>query len=144
MKPIACVVMIPSPRVLPEHAAPPGPVLSTFTIGQLCKLARVPMRVSGGEDVKVVCIEAKDHFFGSDGVYYVGVATRPRTRVGALRVLEVLAHGFHDYASRECICGRGLFAAPTGRRGRPRLGALPMTARERMAAMRSRRQQHNP
>ena len=139
MKPIPRIVMIPPPRVLPERATPPGRTVSTFTIGQLCQLARVPMRVSGGEDVKVICVESKDHFFGPDGVYYVGVAARPRTRVGALRVLEVLAHGFHDYAARECVCGRGLFTAPTGPRGRPRLGALAMTARERMAAMRLRR-----
>jgi hypothetical protein len=142
MKPIACKVLIPSPRILPERAAPPGRVLSTVTIGQLCQLAGIPMRVSGAADQKVACVDSTSHFIGPDGAYYVGVKAAPRTRVGALRVLEVLAHGFHDYASRECVCGRGLFAAPTRPRGRPRLGAVAMSARERMAASRARRRAH--
>jgi hypothetical protein len=131
--------MIQSPRVLPERAAPPGRILSTVTVEQLCRLADIPMRVSGETGPKIVCIDSPGHFFGPDGVYYVGVKAAPRTRVGALRVLEVLAHSFHDYVSRECVCGRGLFVAPTGQRGRPRVGAMAMSARERMAAMRVRR-----
>lgn len=29
----------------------------------------------------------------------------------SLRILEILAYGFFDYAARESICGRGIFVA---------------------------------
>jgi hypothetical protein len=94
--------------------------------------------VSGGERRSIICIAGNDHFaIGRD--YFVGVGSE--WKVGenvALRVLEVLAHGFHDYAARECICQKKLFAPPK-RQGRPPKGVRAQTARERMAAMRARR-----
>lgn len=139
MKAVPCTVLIPAPKVLHEGSGPPGTILARTLVSQLCRTARIPMRVSGGEDAKVVCITSRRHFLGADGTYYVGATRAPRTRVGALRVLEVLAHSFHDYAARESVCNRGLFSAPVRPRGRPRTGPIAMTPRERMAAMRTRR-----
>jgi hypothetical protein len=70
------------------------------------------MRVTGGRRRKVVCVVGSEHLY-SDDTYYVGVGKNwSLSRTSALRVLEVLAYGFHDYVVRECICGRGFFVAP--------------------------------
>lgn len=39
-------------------------------------------------------------------------------RIAALRILEVLAHGFFLHEVRHSVCGRGLFHAPKPRRSR--------------------------
>jgi hypothetical protein len=94
--------------------------------------------VSGGERRVIYCVVGDDHFsVGRD--YFVGVGSGWRaTPTAALRVLEVLAHSFHDYAARECVCGKGLFSVPK-RQGRPLKGVRAQTPSERVAAMRARR-----
>lgn len=129
---------IPAPSVLAEDAARPAPVATT-TVAELCALAHIPKRVTSPHTPPVVLHRGSQHF-RDRGAYYVGLGRRTfggRDR-DAMRVLEILAHGFHDYAARENVCGRGLFVAP-GRRGRPALRGRPMSAAERMRRMRSRR-----
>ena len=94
--------------------------------------------VSGGERRSIALVAGFNHF-AVDRDYFVGVgdAWEP-SAAAALRVLEVLAHGFHDYSARECVCGKKLFAIPK-RHGRPPDGPRAKTARERMASMRARR-----
>ena len=138
MKPISLNPDIRAPLVVPFGRLAPK-VLAWVTLGELCDLAGIPLRVSGGSDRRIACIAGTDHQLvaARDCYVAVGNAWSP-SRTAALRVLEVLAHGFHDYAARECVCGRGLFVA-SARRGRPTVGAKPMSARERMARMRSKR-----
>jgi hypothetical protein len=108
-------VNIPAPRVLLKNTD--FNVLAKTTLGKLCTMAKIPLRVSR-PDKTVICIAGGEHFV-TNKRYYVGVGSRWRkTRTAALKVLEVLAHGFHDYTARECVCNRGLFAIPK-RRGRP-------------------------
>lgn len=114
--------------------------LARTTIPQLCALAGIRQRVTSGAWNPIVLHAGAEHFRGSR-TSYVGVGAAKRSdRVQALRALEVLAHGFHDYAARECVCGQGLFAAPA-RRGRPPIGSRAMTAKERMRRMRARADQ---
>ena len=128
--------LIPAPRI--RSSASELRVFERITLSELCTVAKVPMRVSGGESHSIVCVAGADHFrIGRD--YFVGVGNAwGATRTAALRVLEILAHGFHDYAARECICHQKLFSIPK-RQGRPPTGPRARTARERMAAMRARR-----
>jgi len=128
---------IPAPRMMLAKSKLPH-VLARPTLFELCAVANVPMRVSGGEARLIACVVGSDHFvIGRD--YFVGVGERWNANpTAALRVLEVLAHGFHDYAARECVCQKKLFATPK-RRGRPPNGLRAQTARERMVAMRARR-----
>jgi hypothetical protein len=112
--------------------------LGRTTLSDLCKLAGVSVCVSGGEGRSILCVTGSDHFL-VDRDYLVGVGDEwSADRTAALRVLEVLAHGFHDYAARECVCRKKLFSLPK-RQGRPPNGLRAQTARERMAAMRGRR-----
>jgi hypothetical protein len=113
------------------------------TLSELCAVAGVPMFVSGGEARTITCIIGAEHFsVGRD--YFVGVGNEWKaSQTEALRVLEVLAHGFHDYAARECVCHKKFFTPPK-RQGRPPTGARAKTARERMAAMRARRTAATP
>ena len=135
MRPIPLDPDICSPRIAPRGTRP-GVVVATTTLVDLCRLARIPVRVSGGQDRSITCIAGGDHWLVDARDYFVGVGDGwSASRTSALRVLEVLAHGFHDYAARECVCGRGLFDA-SARRGRPPNGARAMTAGERMARMR--------
>jgi hypothetical protein len=129
--------LIPAPRVRNADDDLPH-VLKRVELSELCAIAGIPCRVSGGEDRSIACVVGREHFsVGRD--YIVGVGGEWRaTPTAALRVLEVLAHGFHDYAARECVCGKGLFSVPK-RQGRPPDGPRAKTARERMAAMRARR-----
>lgn len=136
MRPVPFRPMIPAPSVLGELAERPL-ALATLTLGDLCAAAGIPLRVTSEFLPTIVCTAGMEHYV-DDSTYYVGVGKWRPTRVAALRVLEVLAHGFHDYAARECVCGKGLFSVPRPKGRRPR-GSLAMTARERMAAMRLRR-----
>jgi hypothetical protein len=125
------------PRILHDSQKRPE-ALARFDIAELCVLAKIPMRVTGAE-VTIFIIAGTKHLRRRDRYYVGGGAWKP-TRVAALRVLEVLADGFHDYAARECLnpVRKLVFHAP-GRMGRPPVGHRAQTARERMAAMRARR-----
>jgi hypothetical protein len=125
----------------PQNRTPHGlTILARTTLRRLCAEAGIPCRITGGpsELRRIVLHTGTDHFL-TPTVTYVGLGKhRARDPVRALRALEILAHGFHDYGARECVCGRGLFVAPT-RTGRPRLGPQAMSAAERMRNMRARR-----
>ena len=137
MKKLVCDFQIPAPRVLMANEKAPS-VAARTTIDELCKAAGVTMRVTGSKRRDVACAIGNTHAY-TDNVYYVGVGDSwSPSRTSALRVLEVLAYGFHDYVARECVCGRGLFVPPKPM-GRPLNGSRPMTAAERMAAMRARK-----
>ena len=134
MKTLAFTPVIFSPQVLAEAERPPKE-FARFSLNALCELAGVPPRVTGGTTPEIALHAGVDHFTHSNR-FYVGVGPRWKaSRAKVLFVLEVLAHGFHDYAAREAICSQGLFHAPL-KRGRPRLQAQPMTAKERMWKMR--------
>ena len=139
MKQLAYRPFIPSVRILTRDSELP-PILGAIQFSDLCKIAGVRLRVSQTRDA-VTCVVGADSFITAEGKTLVGGATRwPLERTDALRVLETLAHGVHDYAARECICGIKLFTVPA-RRGRPPNGPRAKTARERVAAMRQRRRE---
>ena len=139
MKKLVCNFKIRAPRVLIAGTRPPQ-ALARTSVGDLCKAANVSMRVSGSQRRKIVCTTGDEHLYTGD-TYYVGVGdTWKLSRTSALRVLEVLAYGFHDYVARECVCGRGLFVPPKPP-GRPLAGPRAKTAAERMAAMRARKKE---
>jgi hypothetical protein len=126
--------LVAAPRVLHAGDAHPKALLRT-DVRRLCELAEIPMQVTGGPVVRVVVYVGREHLRSSK-VLYVGVEDWKPDRVHALRALEVLAHGFHNYAARECVCGRGLFSVPK-LLGRPPVGGRAMTATERMRKMRA-------
>lgn len=128
--------IIAAPSVLHSSALRPRALLRT-TVEKLCEIAEIPYRVTGGSVVRVVLYEGHEHMRSSKCLY-VAVQNWEPDREHALRALEVLAHGHHDYAARECVCGRGLFSTPV-RRGRPPVGGRAMTPAERMRRMRARR-----
>lgn len=129
--------LILAPRVRSAETDLPR-VLARVDVPELCAIAGISCCVSGGERRSVACVVGTDHF-AVDRDYFVGVGDEwVRNQTAALRVLEVLAHSFHDYAARECVCGKRLFSLPK-RRGRPLKGVRAQTARERMAAMRLRK-----
>lgn len=114
------------------------------SVVDLCVAARVESRVTGGSSTEIVLVDGDRHY-RSPSTYYVGVGSLLVTRSTtmekkmerALRVLEVLAHGFHDYTAREAVCGRGIFNGGPSRVGRPPIGGSAMTSAERMRRMRS-------
>ena len=104
------------------------------TLDELCGAISIAPRVTGGMARKVYLIEGDKHF-RSPGCYFVGVSGIPESDL-ALRVMEVLAYSFNDYAARETMRGRKLFnfrPAP----GRPRSGSA-LSAAEKMRRYRSR------
>lgn len=138
MTPLPYTPFIQPPLVLTERAERPA-AIAKLSVGELCQIARIALRVTSPHTPAVVLHRGARHFRDAT-TYYVGI-DRPRfsRRVDeAMRVLEILAHGFHDYAARESICGRGLFTAPPVR-GRPTIYGRPMSARERMRRMRQKR-----
>lgn len=126
------------PRVLAPPAEAPTLLVRT-TVRALCEAAGIPCRVTSPHTPEVHLHQGTEHWI-APGVAWVGVgggAFEP-TPLSALRVLEVLAHGFHDYAARESICGRGLFDAPA-KPGRPPRWGRAATPSERMRRYRARR-----
>ncbi len=67
------------------------------------------------------------------GVALPGYRGTPRD---ALRILEILAYGFMDYAAREALRGKGLFL-PRARPGR-KPGGKALSGAERMRRFRKR------
>jgi hypothetical protein len=130
-------LLISPPFVLSAGAKPPR-VFARTTISDLCAMAEIRMRATVTDPCVVACVRGRKHLrYGN--TYYVGVGDSwIVSRVSALRVLEVLTYGFHDYVARESVCRQNLFSPPR-RMGRPANGVHAMTAAERMAAMRARR-----
>lgn len=137
-RPLPFTPFIAPPRVLFSDARPPAHV-ATLTIEELCSLAGIPGRVTSPHAPRVFLHAGHDHFRSRAGCY-VGIGARRfsrRSPEASLRVLEILAHGFHEYAARENLRDRGLFVPPS-RKGRPALIGRRMTAAERMRRMRRR------
>jgi hypothetical protein len=119
-------------------------VLHQISLNDLCAVAQIKCRVSGGaQNEKRIFICESEHHFQVAAIpwllSYVGVwKDWQLKRLEALRVLEVLAYAFYDYEARECVSFRGLFVA---RRpvGRPASLGRARTAAERMRDMRARR-----
>ena len=106
--------MIPAPLVLRQRETPPE-VIARPSLAELCALAKIPLRGTGAYSVIAVC-RGETHFRGRpvEGapMYYAAYERWCEDRTSALRVLEILAHSFHDYGARECICPLRLFCAP--------------------------------
>jgi len=106
----------------------------------LCDLAGVPPRVTGADmDRRVHLLSGASHFYPVGMPDEIGVAF-PKYRGSqpdALRILEILAYGFLDYAAREAVQGRGLFV-PMAHRGCKATGKA-FTGAERMRRLRLRR-----
>ncbi|WP_095151296.1 hypothetical protein [Pseudomonas sp. Irchel s3b5] len=97
---------------------------SAFSVKELCSQAGIPCRAFGHHaDFKMIAmIDSEDNylFMGDDGPFYsVGrkLITETAPADVALRVLEVMAYTFHEYSSRECLNGQGLFTVSPGAYG---------------------------
>jgi len=93
-------------------------IASCTSVEALCAVAGIPYRVSDGNQPLVVMWDGPGHSYTiSDNGRRVLAVDRhglPRgRRERALRILEILAYGFFDYAARESIVGRDYFIPPT-------------------------------
>jgi hypothetical protein len=135
--PVAYVPFVAPPQILRVEGPVPT-ALGRVTLSELCELAGIPCRVTSPHLPTVTVHAGASHYRGPDGLWVGLDGAFTRSALEALRILEVLAHGFHDYGARECVCGRGLFVAPV-RRGRPAQWGRAMSAAERMRRLRRRR-----
>jgi hypothetical protein len=92
-----------------------GPAMLDIPI--LCWRARIPLRVHGGPQARVILWDGPGHGRTVDDaghtVYAIdrnGLPQRDPER--AVRIIEILAYGCFEYAARETICGRGIFVYP--------------------------------
>jgi hypothetical protein len=100
-------------------------------------MAGVSPRVSGPDlDRSVHILSGEQHAYPVSQPDEMGVAFQAYrgTESDTLRILEILAYGFQDYAAREALRGRGLFvpAAPSGRK----FTGKALTGAERMRRLR--------
>jgi len=105
----------------PLHAARPPVLARPVTMEALLAAVGLPNRVTGG--LREVLVHPGEGHFWVGGKPCVGLSRRAIARLGreeAGFVLEVLAHGFHDYTARENVCGRLRYHPE--RRGRERTG----------------------
>lgn len=112
--------MTPMIRPPVPIAAPPMQA-SVVTMDGLLAAVGLSNRVTGG--LREVLVHPGPEHFLVNGRPCVGLSRRSISALGqtdAGFVLEVLAHGFHDYTARENICGRLRFFPD--RRGRERTG----------------------
>jgi len=87
------------------------------TVREICARAGVRYRVTGGHHPSVVLWNGPGHVSTVDcdnhRLYAIDRTGLPQSSgMRALRMLEILAYGFQDYAARESIVGRGYFAYP--------------------------------
>ena len=78
------------------------------SVPDLCRRAGIPVLATVDRDVYIYRGRKKVRTPTYD---LVGIPVNPRTRVGALRALESLAHSFFDHFARHCVCKRGYFSA---------------------------------
>lgn len=107
---------IPSAITKKYSEVPPQDISVAVTVESLCKKAGIRYRVTGGRNALIVIDDETDHHVRSiiDGalVYIVGGLLMPISDPErSARILEVVAHAFHDYAARECLCFKGIFKA---------------------------------
>ena len=95
--------MIPAPR----YVGDPPKNSKSVKFSDLLTAVGLTNRVTGGR-LEVLVHSGSDHFWVRDQPC-VGLSGRLFAKLtyrNAGFILEVLAHGFHDYTARENICGR--------------------------------------
>jgi hypothetical protein len=95
---------VPPPTVRRRIAVPPAALRTT--VSDLCRQAGIAVQATTDRPIVVVRGRRSVHTPALD---LVAVSCSPRSPEGALRALEILAHGFHDPCARYCVCGRGYF-----------------------------------
>lgn len=107
---------------IPMHSCPPPAVRRSVavplgalrtSVPALCRRAGIPVQASTDRPIVVVRGRKSVRTPAFD---LVAVSCAPRSAEGALRALEILAHGFHDPCARHCVCSRGYFSPMTGAR----------------------------
>ena len=92
------------------------PKAKRYTVKELCERAQIRNRATGGPQ-PIIFLWNKPHHGqtirdNAQRVYAISSRSLPQCDPErSLRLLEILAHGFHDYAAREALCGRGFFVA---------------------------------
>lgn len=136
--PMTVFVSTPRPGLYAKYHA--NKVLARLTWGDLCRIAEINPKVTSSDIDREIIISGGGEnirFADMPGKLVVAMDTWRGSRKDALKVLEVLAHGFHDYATRETICNQGLFV-PRHPRGRPSRGSSRMSGKERTRRWRER------
>lgn len=115
--PCAADLSIPAPMPLGGQDRTKVLRLRTRTVEEVCLEAVVRCRVTGGPTLHLVLWNAPFHGYTVDRdgmtLYAVSKAGLPqRKQQRALKILEILAYGFHDYIARESVCGRGFYICP--------------------------------
>jgi len=87
------------------------------SIREICEVAGIRYRVTGGRHPQAVQWSGPGHAYTTDDtgqrVYAIDRTGLPQAaQMRALRMLEILAYGFHDYAARESVVGRRYFVYP--------------------------------
>jgi hypothetical protein len=100
---------VPAPAVR-RSVRIPSAALRT-TVPDLCRRAGISVQATTDRPIVVVRGTRSVRTPACD---LVAVSCAPRSAEGALRALEILAHGFHDPCARHCICNRGYFTAMAG------------------------------
>lgn len=143
IKPVPMTVFIPPPVTLNKaawDALVRQPSETVLAYQDICDVAGIPSRVSSSDLERRIHVVAEGRHarLSADSTRLAVQLNdfRPEPR-SALRVLEILAYGFNDYAAREAVCGRGLFM-PTAPRGRRRSGTA-LTSAEKMWRYRQKR-----
>jgi hypothetical protein len=107
---------VPPPAVRRSVSIPPAALRTT--VQDLCR--RAGIEVQATNDRPVIVIRGRRSVY-TPALDLIAVKCSPKSAEGALRALEILAHGFHDPCARYCVCGRGYFSPP-----------LPMKKRKRV------------
>jgi hypothetical protein len=107
-------MMPPDVHLAPCHVDRDSYESETLSIEDICHMADVPYRYSGGTLPRVGLTHGGGHRRSlapnGEKVLVVDLDLLPKTSTEpeqAVRILEVLAHSFHEYAARESA--RGLF-----------------------------------
>lgn len=95
---------VPPPAVRRSVRVPTGALRTT--VQDLCRRAGISIQAT--TDRPIVVIRGR-RSIRTPALDLVAVPRSPRSAEGALRALEILAHGFHDPGARHCVCGRGYF-----------------------------------
>jgi hypothetical protein len=130
----------PNFDILPARVASDPFLGQTTTLRELCETAGIPYRYIGGSlpfiglsrcSGNLRAVDMNNHRVLVVDLAQFSASTREEE---ALRIIEVLAHSFHEYAARECARGLFGFSRTSSRTDAP----TTLTPAQRKAKQRAR------
>lgn len=98
----------------PTYKASVDSEVMPVTLKNLCLVAGIQYRFICEIENNWFIDETTNQHFKTKQGNIIGISKfiQEPEPIKAMRIIEIMAYSFFDYAARECVCGKGYFGAP--------------------------------